>query len=194
MTIEKNEKVVIFDTTLRDGEQSPGASLSISEKLEIAHQLAKLGVDIIEAGFPVSSHAQFEATRLCAEQVDGPVICGLARANEKDITAAGDALIQGDMSAFGQWVDRSQRGAEELLGNQIPQTSYLAQSAREHGAVAASAFGAGFGGSVWALVEKAQAESFLEAWAASYRDQFPQDAKAASFLTTGAGPAAFQVT
>jgi 2-isopropylmalate synthase len=92
MTTEKTEKVVIFDTTLRDGEQSPGASLAINEKLEIAHQLAKLGVDIIEAGFPVSSPAQFEATRLCAEQVQGPVICGLARANEKDITTAGNAL------------------------------------------------------------------------------------------------------
>jgi 2-isopropylmalate synthase len=56
------EKIIIFDTTLRDGEQSPGASLSINEKLEIAEQLAKLGVDIIEAGFPVSSPTQFEAT------------------------------------------------------------------------------------------------------------------------------------
>ncbi len=87
-----SEKVVIFDTTLRDGEQSPGASLSIGEKLEIAQQLAKMRVDIIEAGFPVSSPAQFEATRLCAENVDGPVICGLARASEKDIEAAGRAL------------------------------------------------------------------------------------------------------
>jgi 2-isopropylmalate synthase len=86
------EKVLIFDTTLRDGEQSPGAALSVSEKLEIAHQLAKMGVDVIEAGFPISSPAQFEATRLCAEQVDGPVICGLARANQKDIDAAGKAL------------------------------------------------------------------------------------------------------
>ncbi len=86
------ENVVIFDTTLRDGEQSPGAALSISEKLEIAHQLAKMGVDVIEAGFPVSSPAQFEATRLCAEQVVGPVTCGLARANQKDIDAAGKAL------------------------------------------------------------------------------------------------------
>ncbi|MHC4125772.1 MAG: 2-isopropylmalate synthase, partial [Planctomycetota bacterium] len=74
------EKIIIFDTTLRDGEQSPGASLSINEKLEIAEQLAKLGVDIIEAGFPVSSPTQFEATRLIARQVTGPVIAGLARA------------------------------------------------------------------------------------------------------------------
>jgi len=87
-----SEKVVIFDTTLRDGEQSPGASLSISEKLQIARQLAKMRVDIIEAGFPVSSPAQFEATRLCAENIEGPVICGLARASAKDIDSAGEAL------------------------------------------------------------------------------------------------------
>ena len=86
------EKIIIFDTTLRDGEQSPGASLSIAEKLEIAQQLAVLGVDVIEAGFPVSSPAQFEATAQVAEQVKGPVIAGLARANEKDIEAAGKAI------------------------------------------------------------------------------------------------------
>jgi len=86
------EKILIFDTTLRDGEQAPGASLSITEKLEIARQLAKLGIDIIEAGFPVSSPAQFDATRLVAEQVSGPVIAGLARANAEDIEAAAKAL------------------------------------------------------------------------------------------------------
>jgi len=86
------EKVLIFDTTLRDGEQSPGASLSITEKLEIGHQLAVLGVDIIEAGFPISSPAQFEATRRVAEDITGPVIAGLARANEQDIEAAGRAI------------------------------------------------------------------------------------------------------
>jgi 2-isopropylmalate synthase len=86
------EKIIIFDTTLRDGEQAPGASLSITEKLEIAQQLAILGVDVIEAGFPVSSPVQFEATRLVAEQVTGPTIAGLARAGEKDIEAAGKAV------------------------------------------------------------------------------------------------------
>lgn len=86
------EKVFIFDTTLRDGEQSPGASLSIAEKLEIAQQLAVLGVDIIEAGFPVSSPAQFDATQQVAEMVTGPVIAGLARAHPDDIEAAGRAL------------------------------------------------------------------------------------------------------
>jgi 2-isopropylmalate synthase len=87
-----SDQVLIFDTTLRDGEQAPGASMSISEKLEVAQQLARLGVHVIEAGFPVSSPAQFDATKLVAEQIQGPVICGLARANEKDIDAAGKAL------------------------------------------------------------------------------------------------------
>ena len=86
------ERVLIFDTTLRDGEQSPGAAMSIPQKLEIARQLALLGVDIIEAGFPVSSPAQFEATRLVAEQVKGPTIAALARANSLDIESAGKAI------------------------------------------------------------------------------------------------------
>jgi len=86
------DKVLIFDTTLRDGEQSPGAAMSIPQKLEIARQLAVLGVDIIEAGFPISSPAQFEATKLVAEQVKGPTIAALARANANDIEAAGKAI------------------------------------------------------------------------------------------------------
>jgi len=85
------EKIKIFDTTLRDGEQSPGASLNIHEKLEIAHQLAKLNVDVIEAGFPVSSPAQFDAVYRIASEVD-KTIAGLCRANEKDIDAAYKAL------------------------------------------------------------------------------------------------------
>jgi 2-isopropylmalate synthase len=85
------EKIKIFDTTLRDGEQSPGASLNIHEKLEIAHQLAKLNVDVIEAGFPVSSPAQFDAVYRIASEVD-KTIAGLCRANEKDIDAAYKSL------------------------------------------------------------------------------------------------------
>jgi 2-isopropylmalate synthase len=86
------ERVLIFDTTLRDGEQSPGAAMSIPQKLEIARQLAALGVDIIEAGFPISSPAQFEATRLVCEQIKGPTIAALARANALDIESAGKAI------------------------------------------------------------------------------------------------------
>ncbi len=84
--------VVIFDSTLRDAEQSPGASLNLLEKLEIAQQLARLGVDIIEAGFPISSPVQFESVRRISEEVTGPVIAGLARTVIKDIDVAADAL------------------------------------------------------------------------------------------------------
>ncbi len=72
--------VRIFDTTLRDGEQSPGASMNVEEKLIVARQLAKLGVDIIEAGFAFSSRGDFEAVRRIASEVQGPVVCSLARA------------------------------------------------------------------------------------------------------------------
>ena len=85
------DKILIFDTTLRDGEQSPGASLNLYEKLEIAHQLAKLNVDVIEAGFPISSPAQFDAVHAIASEVD-KIIAGLCRANEKDIDSAAKAL------------------------------------------------------------------------------------------------------
>ena len=97
-----NDTVLIFDTTLRDGEQSPGATLNVEEKLEIARQLSRLGVDICEAGFPIASSGDFEAVRRIAEEV-GPltegrkhgrpmVIAGLARANRDDIARAYDAV------------------------------------------------------------------------------------------------------
>ena len=86
------ERIRIFDTTLRDGEQSPGASMSVEQKLEIAHQLARLGVDVIEAGFPISSPHQLEGCKLISRQVKGPAIAALARAVEKDIDCAADAL------------------------------------------------------------------------------------------------------
>jgi 2-isopropylmalate synthase len=84
--------LIIFDTTLRDGEQSPGASMNLAEKLEIAHALKELGVDIIEAGFPIASPGDFEAVREIARQVQGPIICGLARCNPEDIDRAWEAL------------------------------------------------------------------------------------------------------
>ena len=86
------DKVIIFDTTLRDGEQAAGGSLNIKEKLEIAKQLEKLGVDVIEAGFPISSPGDFEAVKLIAQEVRKPIICGLARANPKDIDRAWEAI------------------------------------------------------------------------------------------------------
>jgi 2-isopropylmalate synthase len=88
----EKRKIIIFDTTLRDGEQSPGASLKVNEKLVIAHQLARLGVDVIEAGFPIASEGDFEAVKLVAQNVKGPSICGLARANDKDIDRCWEAV------------------------------------------------------------------------------------------------------
>ncbi|MBW1854007.1 MAG: 2-isopropylmalate synthase [Deltaproteobacteria bacterium] len=86
------EKVVFFDTTLRDGEQSPGFSMNIPEKLRMAKQLEKLGVDIIEAGFPIASQGDFEAVKLIAESIKKSQVAGLARANNKDIERAWEAV------------------------------------------------------------------------------------------------------
>jgi 2-isopropylmalate synthase len=87
-----SDKVIIFDTTLRDGAQCPGASMNLREKMEVARQLARLNVDVIEAGFPVISAGDFEAVSRIAEQVKGPVIAGLARCVAKDIDAAAAAV------------------------------------------------------------------------------------------------------
>src|SRR6476646_10020259 len=86
------DRLIIFNTTLRDGEQSPGASMNLAEKLEIALALKELGVDIIEAGFPIASPGDFEAVQSIAQQVQGPMICGLARCNPADIDRAWEAL------------------------------------------------------------------------------------------------------
>ena len=85
-------RITIFDTTLRDGEQCPGASLEPQEKLEIAQQLARLGVDVIEGGFPIASPGDAKAVRMIAEAVKGPTICALARSLPADIEAAAAAL------------------------------------------------------------------------------------------------------
>jgi 2-isopropylmalate synthase len=95
-SIFMSNRVIIFDTTLRDGEQCPGASMNLREKLEVARQLARLKVDVIEAGFPVISDGDFNAVKAIAEEIpcgpEDPVICGLARCVEKDIRAAGEAV------------------------------------------------------------------------------------------------------
>ena len=90
--MSKEKTIRIFDTTLRDGEQSPGASMNIEEKLRIAHQLEKLNVDVIEAGFPIASEGDFEAVKKIAQTIKGPQIAGLCRANDKDIDRAWEAL------------------------------------------------------------------------------------------------------
>ncbi len=87
-----NDRLYIFDTTLRDGEQSPGASMTRDEKLRIARQLEKLGVDVIEAGFAVASPGDADAIKAIAESIVDATVCSLARANERDIRAAGEAI------------------------------------------------------------------------------------------------------
>jgi len=85
-------QLLIFDTTLRDGEQSPGAAMTREEKMRIARQLEKMRVDIIEAGFAAASPGDFESIRSIAEVIKDSTVCSLARANEKDVRRAGDAI------------------------------------------------------------------------------------------------------
>ncbi len=114
MSSNKN-RVVIFDSTLRDAEQAPGASLNIPEKLEIAQQLARLGVDVIEAGFAVSSPVQFEAVNLIAKEVKGPVVASLARTVQKDIDAAAKALEPAEKSRIHTFTSTSPVHMEYML-------------------------------------------------------------------------------
>src|SRR5437763_10116182 len=86
------QMVRIFDTTLRDGEQSPGATLTLAEKLEIARHLEAMGVDIIEAGFPISSQGDFDSVKSIAGEISRSVVCGLARSTPKDVERAGEAV------------------------------------------------------------------------------------------------------
>ena len=101
------DRVIIFDTTLRDAEQTPGASLTVPDKLEIARQLARLKVDVIEAGFPISSNEDFEAVHRIGQEVEGPVICGLARVVLKDIDRVGEALEGADSPRIHTFVGTS---------------------------------------------------------------------------------------
>ena len=109
------DRVIIFDTTLRDGEQSPGISLNTTEKLEIAHQLARLGVDVIEAGFPISSPGDFEAVRAIAREVQGPVIAGLARAHAADIERAAEAVRDAERPRIHTFISTSDIHIEHQL-------------------------------------------------------------------------------
>ena len=110
--------IVIFDTTLRDGEQAPGAAMTLPDKVRIAHQLARLGVDVIEAGFPTSSPAQFDAVQRIATEVQGPVICALARATRGDIEAAGKALRTGRRTRIHTFIATSDIHLESKFGDE----------------------------------------------------------------------------
>ncbi|WP_263791034.1 2-isopropylmalate synthase [Salinibacter sp.] len=120
-----SDSITIFDTTLRDGEQAPGASMTVPEKVHIAHKLADLNVDVIEAGFPISSPAQTEAVARIAAEVDGPVTCALARTKEDDIDAAGEALADGGDTRLHTFIATSDVHVEakfDKLGDTMAET------------------------------------------------------------------------
>ena len=131
-----SENVVIFDTTLRDGEQSPGISLDPLEKLEIAEQLARLGVDYIEAGFPVASEGDFEAVQMIARTVTGPVIAALSRTQLADVDRCFDALKDAERSRIHVFISTSPSHMEHML--KMDESQVLAEvrrgvaRAREH--------------------------------------------------------------
>jgi 2-isopropylmalate synthase len=110
-----SDRIVIFDTTLRDGEQAPGINLNAKAKLEIAEQLARLGVDVIEAGFPVASQGDFEAVREIARSVQGPTIAGLARANAGDVERCFEAVKDAERSRIHVFLSTSPSHLEHML-------------------------------------------------------------------------------
>jgi len=109
------ETVRIFDTTLRDGEQSPGISLDVAEKLEIAEQLARLGVDVIEAGFPIASDGDFDSVEAIAKSVRGPIIAGLSRTGFKDVDRAWEAVRHADRARIHVFIATSKIHMEKKL-------------------------------------------------------------------------------
>src|SRR3954465_2094208 len=109
------DTVRIFDTTLRDGEQSPGISLDVTEKLEIADQLARLGVDVIEAGFPIASDGDFEAVEAIAKTVRGPIIAGLSRTAFKDVDRAWEAVRHAERARIPIFIATSKIHMEKKL-------------------------------------------------------------------------------
>lgn len=137
--MNKGEKVIVFDTTLRDGEQSPGASLNQREKLEIAHQLALLNVDVLEAGFPVSSPDDFAAVKAIAESIKGPAVAGLARCVEKDIEACAEALKPAENKRIHVFLATSKihrqyklkKARDEIIKQAIASVQYAKQFCRE---------------------------------------------------------------
>ena len=125
-------RVHIFDTTLRDGEQSPGISLNTAEKVEIAQQLAKLGVDVIEAGFPITSPGDFEAVQKISRVVEGPVICGLARTHKADIDAAWGAVRDAQRPRIHTFISTSDIHIEHQLQTDREDVKGQARAAVAH--------------------------------------------------------------
>ncbi len=160
---------------------SGGDASHLSDALEAAGSVEDL-IEAIESCAPAySREALVRRARHFAEE------------HGKLVPAATTALEAGDLSRLGEVVDRSQARAEELLDNQVPETIHLAASARRLGAVAASAFGAGFGGSVWAMVESETAGEFLTRWRRDYLEAFPEHGHGSRFFATRAGDGAQEI-
>ncbi|MBH97977.1 MAG: 2-isopropylmalate synthase [Rhodospirillaceae bacterium] len=127
-----NNRVVVFDTTLRDGEQAPGCSMTLNEKLRVANSLKELNVDVIEAGFPAASPGDFEAVKAIASSIEGPTICGLARCNEKDIDHAWNAVSNARKARIHVFVATSeihrqhklQMAKEEIIRSAVDSVAY----------------------------------------------------------------------
>lgn len=144
-------------------------------------------IDRLRALLEQATHPRASAAELIAR------VEQFAEESRTIIPAAGDALARNDVAAFGELVDRSQHLAETRLGNQIEETILLARTARELGAAAASAFGAGFGGSVWALIEDHTAREFTDRWRARYLERFPQYESMFIAFATRPGPASVRL-
>ena len=129
MKTRNNNRVIIFDTTLRDGEQSPGASMVTPQKLELATHLAALGVDVMEAGFPVSSPGDFEAVQRVAREIHGPVVAGLARALRKDIETCWEAVKDADQPRIHTFIGTSPQHREGILRKSARNVADMAVSA-----------------------------------------------------------------
>src|SRR6187397_1014355 len=125
-------RVIIFDTTLRDGEQSPGCSMNLPEKMEMARALADLGVDFIEAGFPITSPGDFESVQAIAREVHGPVICGLARTGVQDIDAAWNAVKDSERPRIHTFIATSDIHIERKLQTTKEDVKGQARAAVSH--------------------------------------------------------------
>jgi galactokinase len=150
----------------------------------------------VVASDPASALRLREIVRARAASTDDELLRRLSQfvtESEELVPAAAGALERGDIAAFGDVVRRSQHYAEQALGNQVPETIALVESALELGAAAASAFGAGFGGSVWALVRERDATAFADAWQSAYVARYPRHAGDATFFTSPAAAPASRI-
>jgi len=132
--MNSSERIIIFDTTLRDGEQSPGVSLNVEEKLQIGRQLKKLNVDVIEAGFPIASPGDFQSVKRIAQELRGLQVAALARANEKDIDTAWEAIKEGENPRIHTFIATSDIHLQYKLRKTREQVLDMARAAVEYAA------------------------------------------------------------